>query len=253
MIKTFFRFLIITVALFVGAINYSSSFQQPFLNILHAMQSYYLNSIEFIDSTIQEHFNQAKNIALLQEKLKSYDENHLLMLQVSTELQTLYKANNAHFYNQPNIEVVRAISYAKLGNFNRVWLNVKDYNSTKIYGLVYKNNVAGIVISQNKKPLALLNKDIKSSYAVYIGKEKAPGIAHGNNGENIIVKFIPTWFKITKDDEVITSGLDNIFFHGLSVGKVLSVTSAQGYQNAIVKPYFIATELNYFYMIKSPR
>jgi hypothetical protein len=32
---------------------------------------------------------------------------------------------------------------------------------------------------------------------------------------------------------------------------VVSVNSSQGYQNAVVKPYYEANELNYFYMIRT--
>jgi len=68
--------------------------------------------------------------------------------------------------------------------------------------------------------------------------------------ENIIVTFIPTWYNIGVGDEVTTSGLDNVFFEGLKVGKVLSLSTSQGYQKAVVKPYYTMDVLNYFYMIK---
>lgn len=252
MIKDFFRFSIILIALFIGAINYSDSFQKPFFQLLIHTKITYLNTINAIENNIEKYFNQAQHIEELKKKLQNYNENNLLTIQLISELKFLYKENNSTLNTDPKVELVRALSYAQFGNFNQVWLdNVKDYNNSKIYGLIYNDSVAGIVISKNNQPLALLNKDIKSSYAVYVGKHKAPGIAHGNNGENIIVKFIPAWFKISVGDEIITSGLDNIFFHGLKVGRVLSVKAAQGYQNAIVQPYFQANELNYFYMIKS--
>jgi rod shape-determining protein MreC len=113
--------------------------------------------------------------------------------------------------------------------------------------------VAGIVIQHKGKPLALLNRDIKSSYAVQIGKNLAPGIVHGNNGKNLVVKFIPAWFEVSQGDEVVTSGLDNIFFKGLKVGRVISITSSQGYQNAVVEPYYDSNNPNYFHMIKEVR
>jgi rod shape-determining protein MreC len=91
---------------------------------------------------------------------------------------------------------------------------------------------------------------MQSSYSVYIGNDKAPGIAHGNNDKNIIVSFIPGWFTLNVGDEVVTSGLDNIFFKGLKVGKVLSVTTVQGYQNAVVAPYYRPNEPNYFHIIR---
>ncbi|MEA2091478.1 MAG: rod shape-determining protein MreC, partial [Campylobacterota bacterium] len=81
------------------------------------------------------------------------------------------------------------------------------------------------------------------------GEDKAPGIAHGNNAQNLVVKFIPAWFNIEAGDEVTTSGLDKIFFKGLKVGRVLSVKTSQGYQNAVIEPYYKANDPNYFHMI----
>ena len=173
------------------------------------------------------------------------------MQQLASELNDMYKENNSSLKINPKVELVRTISYEKFGNLNRLWMNIPDYNASKIYGLTYKELVAGIVISKNGKPLALLNSDIKSAYSVYVGENKAPGIAHGNNGKNIIINFIPAWFNIKKGDEVITSGLDNIFFKGLKVGKIISVTKSQGYQNATVEQYYKANEPSYFHMIRS--
>ncbi len=237
----------------MGALYYSNNVQSPIQSSLNYIKSSYLNTLSYIDALFEKHFFQAQRIAQLNEKLKNYEINKVLNIQLASELKDLYKNNHTLFANDPKIELVRSISYEKFGNLNRVWLDVLEYNSSKIYGLTYKDFVAGIVIPKNNKPLALLNKDIKSTYAVYVGKDKAPGIAHGNNEENILVNFIPAWFHINEGDEVITSGLDHIFFQGLKVGKVISVSKSQGYQSALIEPYYQANEPNYFYLIRSPQ
>lgn len=175
------------------------------------------------------------------------------MQQMASEIDDLYKANKSELTTDPKVELVRAISYQKFGDLNRVWIDVRDYNASKIYGLTYNEMVAGIVVPQNNKPLGLLNRDIQSSYAVYVGKKRAPGIAHGNNAKNLVVKFIPAWFRIEEGDEVVTSGLDKIFFKGLKVGRVLSVKKSQGYQNAVIEPYYESNDPSYFHMIKNIR
>jgi rod shape-determining protein MreC len=248
--KGLLSFFIIFVALFMGAFYYTNIIQKPFITSLNYIKTTYLNTIEFIQKQIDTHTFQAKHIRLLNEKLQKYENNHLVMQQLASEINDLFKENKSKLKTNPKVELVRTISYEKFGDFNRVWLDIKDYNSSKIYGLTYKEMVAGIVIQHKGKPLALLNRDIKSSYAVQIGKSSAPGIAHGNNGKNLVVKFIPAWFEVNEGDEVVTSGLDNIFFKGLKVGRVLSVTSSQGYQNAIIEPYYDSNNPNYFHMIK---
>jgi len=251
--KKLFPYLFILIALFVGALYYTNTIQSPLLSSLNSIKVFYHNTVQGIENTIDRHFFQAQEISDLKAKLKEYDNNHLLLQQFASEIYDIYQENNASLSMNPKTELVRTISYEKFGNLNRIWLDIPDYNSSKIYGLIYKELVAGIVIPKENKPLGLLNSDMKSTYAVYIGDVKAPGIAHGNNDKNLVINFIPAWFDIKVNDEVITSGLDNIFFKGLKVGKVLSISKAQGYQNAVVEPYFKANEPTYFHIIRSVR
>jgi len=209
-----------------------------------------MDTISSIEDLIQEHLLQEETIQELKKELEGCDKKSLLINQYKRNFEDLVKLNNSKLSNNPRIELVRAISYAQLGDMNKLWLDVKEYNTSKIYGLVYHDYVAGIVVPKEGMPLALLIQDPKSSYAVQIGKEKAPGIVHGNNNKEIIVTFIPTWYKLNVGDEVVTSGLDDIFFKGIKVGKVISFTSSQGYQKAIVQPYYNSKDLHYFYMIK---
>ena len=248
--KELLGFFFIFVALFMGAMYYTNIIQEPFIHALNSIKSTYHLSVKNASNTIDKHFFQAKEIENLKEKLEHYESNHLVMQQLASEVKDLFAINNSSLASNPKVELVRTISYEKFGDLNRLWLDVVDYNSSRIYGLVYKEIVAGIVIEKGGEPLALLNKDIKCSYAVYIGDEYAPGVAHGNNKKNLIVEFIPAWHKIKIGDEVKTSGLDNIFYKGLKVGEVISITKSQGYQIATIKPYYNSNEPNYFHMIK---
>ena len=251
--KGLIGFFSLFIALLTGALYYTNTIQAPFIYALNNIKVSYHNIKDLISVNIDKHFLQASKIEELKFKLEKYENNHLVLQELSSEINDLFALNKSKLLTNPDVELVRSISYQKFGDLNRIWLEIDDYNSSKIYGLSYKEKVAGIVIEKNGKPLGLLNKDIKSTYAVYIGKKKAPGIAHGNNSKNLIIKFIPAWFTLKVGDEVITSGLDNIFFKGLKVGKVVSISSAGGYQNAIVEPYYEANNPNYFYLIKNVR
>ncbi len=251
--KGLFSFFLIMIALVVGALYYTNTIQTPFLSLLHGIRSHYHASIAFVAQQVESHFFQAAHILELEEKLKLYENNHLVISQLSSELNDLFLEKRSKLHIDPEVELVRTISYQAFGDYNRVWLEVEEYNASRIYGLIYNNLVAGIVISHNQKPLALLNSDVKSSYAVYVGENKAPAIVHGNNSNHLVVKFIPAWFFIQEGDRVVTSGLDEIFFEGLNVGKVISVTKSQGYQTAVVEPFYKATNPNYFHMIKKVR
>ena len=251
--KELFSFLSLFIALIVGALYYSNTVQTPFISSLNSIKVSFHNSIEVVGKTVQEHFFQAQHIEALEKKLLKYEENRLLLHQLAYDLKDLFRENNSSFNSHPDVDLVRTISYEKFGNLNRIWLEVEEYNSSKIYGLIYNEFVAGIVIAKNERAMAILNRDIKSSYAVYVGSKLAPGIAHGNNTKGLVIKFIPAWFEIKEGDEVITSGLDKIFFKGLKVGRVISVTKSQGYQNAIIEPYYQSNDPNYFHMIRKIR
>ncbi|MBA3025756.1 MAG: rod shape-determining protein MreC [Sulfurimonas sp.] len=251
--KELLGFFAFFIALFVGALYFSDTVQSPFISALNSIKSSYRDTVTTIDDTIDKHFFQASEIQRLKEKLLIYEKGHVLMVQLSKEANDLFAENNSSLKINPNVELVRVLSYEKFGDFNRLWLDLEDFNTSKIYGLTHQDTVAGIAVEYKGRALALLNKDPKSSYAVYVGGEFAPGVAHGNNSQNLIVKFIPTWIKIHPGDEVITSGLDAIFFKGLKVGKVLSVSSLGGFQSALVEPYYKENDPNYFHMIRSIR
>lgn len=246
-------FFFIILALFIGAMYYTNMIQEPFISALNSLKSTYHSSVKYTTDSIDKHFFQAAQIEELKENISNYENNHLVMQQLASEVKDLFSINHSNFDSDPRVELTRVISYEKFGNLNRLWLDVADYNDSKIYGLVYKELVAGIVIPKASKALALLNKDIKCSYAVYVGDKNAPGVAHGNNEKNLVVEFIPSWHKLKIGDEVITSGLDNIFYKGLKVGQVLSISKSQGYQTVIIEPYYDSNEPNYFHMIKKVR
>ncbi|MDQ7042894.1 MAG: rod shape-determining protein MreC [Sulfurimonas sp.] len=251
--KELFSYLFVIIALLIGALYYNNTIQSPIISSLNTIKTSYHNINESIKNSIDEYFTQASAIKELRQNLLKYENNHLVMQELASEIHDLYQENRSPLKLNTKVELVRAISYEKFGNFNRLWMEVPDYNSSKIYGISYKELVAGIIISKNGRALALLNQDIKSAYAVYVGNNSAPGIVHGNNNNLLIVNFIPAWSKIEKGDEVITSGLDNIFIKGLKVGRVISVTTEQGYQNAIIEPYYKSNEPSYFHMIRSIR
>lgn len=248
--KGLLSFLFILIVLFLSAIYYSNTIQAPFISSLNYIKSSYHNAVEYTADTFYTHFAQATHIKELEEKLQQYENNHLVMQQLASELNDLFHENTSVLNTNPSVELVRTISYQKFGDLNRIWLEINDYNASKIYGLAYKELVAGIVISEKEKPLGILNRDVMSTYAVTIGPSEAPGIAQGTNKDNLIVKFIPSWIDIKAGDEVKTSGLDKLFFKGLKVGRVLSFTKSQSYQSAVIEPYYRANNPNYFHIIK---
>jgi len=242
---------IFLVALLIGALYYSKILQTPFIKLTHNIKKFYNDTTENISDTVDMYFNQAQTIKRQKSELEKLRHSHLLSHQFASELNAIFQEYNSSISIDPKISLARTLSYANFGDITKVWLDFPEFNSSRVYGLTHNEFAAGIVIQRQGEPLALLNIDRKSAFAVFIGSSKAPGIVHGNGAKNLMVEYIPTWKKIKAGDEVYTSGLDKLFFPGLKVGKVISVDKAQGYQNALVKPYFDATNPQYFYVIKS--
>jgi rod shape-determining protein MreC len=236
-----------------GALYFSPFLQAPFLKFSENIKLAYLDQLQSFNQSITEHLDQKNTIIRLQRENRYYERELLTMHQVADEYSNLLREQNSSIKTLPTLSLVRTISYVRMGDPHKLWLEMDGFNPKQVYGLLYRGYAAGIVVSDHKRPMALLNGDIKSTYAVSIGSSMAPGIVRGNNERRLIVDFIPTWVTIAVGDEVMTSGLDQIFLAGLQVGKVISISKASGYQSAVVEPYFYAKKPAYFHIITKVR
>lgn len=211
--------------LIVRNFNYMSSFKEFYIN----------NGIKLTNFT-ETYIAQITTIEKLQDenlKLKTYKNKYEVTNSKYKELKSFSNKIDQPF----EIKQVKILSYVKFDDFTKVWLNYKN-ESDSIKGLILDNNAAGIVVASGEQSLGLLNGNEKANYAVYIGENKAPGITHDNkNPQFLTVKFIPIWIDIKINDEVITSGMDNIFYKGIKVGKVVAINKMADMQEAIIKPY----------------
>ncbi len=149
-----------------------------------------------------------------------------------------------------SISLTNTISYVKLNSFSRIILTKpKNIHENHIYGLIQDSVVAGIALVHNNQLYGYLTSDEQCRFTVFIGKEKAPGIAIGLEKHTMIVKFIPKWHKIKKGDKVVTSGLDEIFFANLPVGIVTKVDIQSAYKVAYIKTYADIFHPRIFFLI----
>lgn len=236
-----------------GALYFSPFLQAPFLKLSETIKLSYLDQIQSFDQSVKEHINQKNTIIRLQRENRYYERELLTLHQVADEYKNLLREENSSMTALPDLGLVRTISYVRMGDPHKLWLEMDDFNPKLVYGLLYRGYAAGIVVSDHKRPMALLNGDLKSTYAVSVGSSMAPGIVRGNNERHLIVEFIPTWVPIAVGDQVVTSGLDQIFLAGLKVGKVISISRSSGYQSAVLEPYFYAKKPAYFHIITKVR
>ncbi len=239
----------IILGLFVGlSLQYSHVARRYINDITNFTLDKYLTTIDNIKNLINEHLDQRIQIKNLRGENKKLKNSKIEAIIYENELNSLLKLNIQPQF-KPKTQLVSSLSYENISNYDRVWLKMNDYNSSKIYGLIYNNSTAGIVIEKNDRPLGLLQGDNKCIFSVFVGKDKWPGVAMGR-GKHIHVRYIPLWMQPKVGDTVKTSGLDNIFVKGILVGKVIEVRKEESYQTAVVVPNAKVNTPTFFYVIK---
>lgn len=208
----------------------------------------YYDSKNYLKELISEHFNQAEQIRILREQNKILEEANALVSTFASQLNLFLEDKNSSQYF-PQVSLVRAVSYVQISNYDRIWLSSSSFSGSKNRGLIYQGYTAGIAIAREGRPMALLQTDEQCVFSVVVGKEKIPGVVQGRNGK-VIVKFIPKWEKIKAGDEVLTSGLDEVFFSGVPVGRVINVFSDDMYQSAELEPFAKIDLPSYMYIIE---
>jgi rod shape-determining protein MreC len=216
--------------------------------ILYEFNSVKKNIIEIYDTAyfkITTYFDQAQQLqklTLKNQEYRNYIESILPILQSYKQLNKFRNINN------PNIFFTQTISYAALPDISSIYVSYTNSNNKHIKGLIFNNTAAGIITKEYKNySLALLNINQNTSYTVFIGKDKVPGIVFG--GEKMIIKYIPKYKHIKIGDLVITSGLDKIFYEGVKVGKIISIKQKDLYQEAIIKPFYNSYNPTFFYVV----
>ncbi|KFL34170.1 MULTISPECIES: rod shape-determining protein MreC [unclassified Sulfurospirillum] len=200
-----------------------------------------------IQEKIDEHFSQQEEIQRLRTENQTLQKSAVLSIAFASKLNDMLKEHNTTGYD-PQVKMVQSIGYTNLNDYGKVWLKFDEFNQSKIYGLLQQGYAAGIVVSNDGHPQGLLLSDPKAIFAVYVGNQKMQGVAQGNSKE-LLVKYISQWLQPHVGDEVITSGLDTLFFEGIKVGVVTEVIEEESSKTVVVKPYATSHVPSYMHVI----
>lgn len=249
--KTLWISIIIMCILFVLEINKGIFTYATLIN--NFVRENVFNIKDNISLAFDKYIYQAEeienlgNVKLQNERLQA----RLLTLESENKkLLTLLNINKKP--NLPDIFLVKAYSYVNMGNYSQIWLKSDEFSNTdenKIFGLIRNGYAAGVALNSNGGLVGILNGDSKASYSVYIGDSKSVGILKNNTNGNIAIEYINAWNEIKIGDEVVTSGLDGIFFEGIKVGKIKKVSQEYGYIVAEVDLYNQNNDIGYFWLI----
>lgn len=246
-----FIFFILFIAISLGYMFEIDKTIAKNFNPFDSIKKFYVDTLTSFKESKDQYFAKMITIEALQKENKELKNYKLLYKASKKELETVLKTINNPNISTKQVKFTKVLSYIDFDNYTKVWLDLEKKDDS-ILGLISGNYTAGIVVNQNGKAKALLNGNEKSNYAIFIGKDKAPGIIHASkDGYHLLAKFIPNWFEIKKGDEVISSGMDNIFFEGLKVGRVVSIKKQQDIQEATILPYAKVLKQKTFFVYKS--
>lgn len=244
----------VVIALSVMVLRYELVSASIFLEISGWVKARYHAGVQSAQDFVDTYFDQAATIQTLLTENRRLQEERETLSAFAAEVIALSRLKN---YEAPpgfSVKTVRALSYAALPDMQKILVDYDALGENEVRGLIYNNQTAGIVVKQmGSQARALLNGDTKCSYAVYIGKHQVPGIAMGKSDQEMIIRYIPAWMNVAEGDEVVTSGLDGIFFAGVKVGVVTKVHRLNAYIEATVKPHYNSFNPDYFYLVETTR
>ncbi len=250
-------FIIILLLLVLGVLltRNDDRITNTLLNIINPIKQNYKALTQELEDKGQSYLFQQESIERLSKenrilRKRLLEQTHYIK-QVKDIYEVLPRLSKLPVHN---IALTSTISYVKLNSFSQIILTKpKGLHKQKIYGLMQDSVVAGIARLKNNQLYGYLTSDPQCRFAVFIGKEQAPGIAIGLEKNRMIVKFIPKWHKIKKGEKVVTSGLDNIFFANLPVGIVTKVEVQSAYKVAYIKTYADIFHPQVFFLIEDAR
>ena len=239
------RRLLVFLALLIIGIFQIPVVKKYTLESANSLKNSFSSFVTSVKETYNEYIEQKNTLQnLLEENKYLKDEIQKIAVKYAT-CKDLKYFKKVKF---PNVVFTQVISYAALPDFTQVYINY-DKPFTIPRGLVYNNLAAGIAVKHySNYSLALLNSNEKTSYTVYIGKNKIPGIFYGKINT---VKYIPKFKPVKIGDIVITSGLDGVFYQGALVGKVVEVVEKKLYQEAKIKLFYNDLNPEFFYVVQT--
>jgi rod shape-determining protein MreC len=225
------------------------------LDIINPIKQSYKNFTQGLEDKSHSYIFQKESIEKLSKENRILRKRLLEQIHYIEQVKNIYDALPALARLPiPNISITETISYVKLNSFTQIILTKpKDLEENRLYGLVQGRVVAGIASVRNNQLYGYLTSDKKCRFSVFVGESKAPGIALGKNQNEMIIKFIPKWYKIKEGDVVVTSGLDAIFFADVPVGVVTKIEVRSSYTVAHIKTYSDVFHPKTFFLINDAR
>jgi len=247
--------VIILLVIVVFSTQNNKRIQNTLLTIINPIKQQYKNLTQDIEDKSQSYIFQKESIEKLSRENRILRKRLLEQIHYIQQIRDLY-AVLPDLSKLPirNISIIETISYVKLNSFSQIILTKpKNLEENKLYGIIQEKVVAGVAQVRNNQLYGYLTSDDKCRFSVFIGKNNAPGIASGLKNNEMRIKFIPKWHKIKVGDNVITSGLDDIFFANIPVGIVTKIEIESSYKVAYIHTFSDIYHPKTFFLINNAK
>jgi len=253
----FLLLLLLGIILFVLLSQNRQAIRGSILNLVDPIKTNYKDLTRELKNKSHSYLFQKEQIEKLSKEnrvLRKYllDQTHYLR-QVASLYQALPSLEKLPY---KSITLVDTVSYVKLNKFDEVLLSMPKKTPLKegrVYGLIQGEVVAGTARAQDGVLYGYLLSNPKCRFGVFVGPQRHPGIAEGVDTNVMAVRYIPKWAKVKPGDLVETSGLDQIFFANIPVGRVQSVVVEGSYKTAYIQTYADTLHPRIFFLITDAR
>lgn len=252
------RLLIIAILLLILTVLLSRNDERitdTLLGIINPIKQNYQNFTQDLEDKSHSYIFQKESIEKLSRENRVLRKRLLEQIHYIEQVKSIYEVlPKLSRLPVQNISIVETISYVKLNSFSQIMLTKPEgLKNNKLYGLMQGHVVAGTARLQNNQLYGYLTSDNTCRFSVFIGENKAPGIAIGMGENTMLIKFIPKWHKIKAGDIVVTSGLDGIFFENVPVGIVTKTEVQSSYTVAHIKTYSDVFHPKTFFLINDAK
>ncbi|SFV68149.1 Rod shape-determining protein MreC [hydrothermal vent metagenome] len=225
------------------------------LRAINPIKQSYKNFTQNLEDKSHSYIFQKESIEKLSQENLVLRKRLLEQMHYIQQVKNIYKIlPQLTHLPLSTVSIVQTISYIKLNSFSQIILTKpKGLRENKLYGLIQKGVVAGIARVKNNQLHGYLTSDEKCRFSVFIGHNNAPGIAIGFKKQEMLIKFIPKWHNIKKNDKVFTSGLDNIFYANIFVGIITKVEVQSSYTVAHIQTYNDISHPKTFFLINNAK
>jgi rod shape-determining protein MreC len=212
-----------------------NNFLSPILYPVHKIIAYVYNNIRTIPTSISKVKNlSSENIELKKEnkKLKKKLKNLQYKIEIINDKDLINLLN--YRKKQPFKTVMAEIIVRDPSNwYKTIWIDKGLADGIqKNYPVITDKGVVGKII-QTKilSSQILLLSDTASNISAVVKETKNYGIITGTLANDCVMKYIDTNTKVNVGQEVITSGMSNIFPKSLYIGKISRVHAEDTHDN----------------------